>query len=200
MPLSLILLNGPPGSGKDTAAEHILQLFPTAVHMKFARPLKDAFVATFGYSRDWIETNKDTRLLGFDMTVREWLIAYSEDFMKPQCGNDIFGVLAGREVLDQLSPGSKAHRIFVFSDCGFTHEVNGLLAALFDTHVEDIRVQIIQLMRTGCTWDSRAPIDFRLGAAWPELRRFDPRHIDNNGSLGIFSRRISETVEPFLRG
>src|SRR5277367_2870726 len=105
----IILLNGPPSSGKDTGAKHIREflnhtpyqgrLLHTAMD-RFSLPVKRAFAGMMGVSctADGIVTQYEpikelpiARIGG--MSYRQWQIEFSEDFMKPKFGEAIFGQL-----------------------------------------------------------------------------------------------------------
>ena len=57
----LIMLNGPPGSGKDYATKIIMDelVDEEPVHMKLSKPLKDVVSNFFGASIEQLEENKD---------------------------------------------------------------------------------------------------------------------------------------------
>ena len=95
----IILLNGPPRCGKDYAGN--LLTGPGARVAKFAHVLKERTHAAYSIlhrgqpaPHDWFETTKDEPCGEFlGRTPREAYIAFSEQFMKPLHGVDIFGRL-----------------------------------------------------------------------------------------------------------
>jgi hypothetical protein len=123
-----IVLNGPPGSGKDFAAKLLVpfinQEYPwvQARHMKFAKPLKEAVhkLLAIPHSPEEMEGDKKdekTRLF-YGMSPREAYIAMSEDFAKKHFGTDVFGRLAVRQM--QFAANTNCA---VFSDGGFVEEL-----------------------------------------------------------------------------
>lgn len=154
MPQSIVLLNGPPRSGKDTLAEE-LALALGHSHMKFAQPLRDAIPAIFGLSQShWnhlLEEHKGKASLALmGRTPREAMIWLSESVCKPAFGEAFFGYqLAGR-----ITRG-KADRVIV-SDSGFQAEAMVLIDQF---GAENIR--LIRLHRDHCTFagDSRNYVD-----------------------------------------
>lgn len=119
----IILLNGPPRCGKDTAAEFLLANIIGSRHLKFAEPLKRAVPAMYGLKprqwKDLYENHKDEptpALLG--LSPRQAMISASEDWMKPLHGEDVFGKIAARSVRFGMPAGT-----VVVSDCGFDSEV-----------------------------------------------------------------------------
>lgn len=123
--MKFILLNGPPGCGKDTAAAQLIPYLKFS-HLKFAAPIKRMAAALLQCDQRWIEQNKDTFImpLGYDVkiTLRQFLIDLSEKFFKPLYGPEVFAHLLWGEVKKSSS------KLFVISDCGFQGEVTRLVS------------------------------------------------------------------------
>lgn len=124
----VIVLNGPPGSGKDFAVSKIVPYINfnykwlQAKHIKLAEPLKDATHKLHGIvlGPDYFEgdaKNKPTHMFS-GMSPRQAYISMSEDYAKPKFGNDFFGRTAVRRM-----NAMTAFNCFVFSDCGFVDEI-----------------------------------------------------------------------------
>ncbi len=149
--MAVILLNGPPGSGKDLGAWIIrTRILLNCSHMKFAQPLKEATHALFGLSRSQVkmmEENKDT-ILPFTSpyTPRQLYISMSEEYVKPTLGTGFFGTAA----LNQMKRFANPH--IVVSDCGFDEEVKEFVSE----HPKG-PVFLIELSRPDCSFihDSR---------------------------------------------
>ena len=79
----LIMLNGPPGSGKDYATKVIMDelVDEEPVHMKLSKPLKDVVSNFFGASIEQLEENKD-KATDFSMTFRDAQINVYEQVAK----------------------------------------------------------------------------------------------------------------------
>jgi len=127
--MKFILLNGPPGSGKDTVASHLIP-YLKFTHLKFAAPIKRMVAALLQCDQRTLEQIKDEpnralRFLNQDMirddTPRQLLIALSETLLKPRYGNSVFGNLLWTEATKSTS------KLFVISDCGFQTEVDRLI-------------------------------------------------------------------------
>jgi len=138
----IILLNGPPSSGKDTAAKHIRQILINttkigpdgAYHMRvaldrFSMPIKRAFAATMGLPIDedgncqpW-ESQKETIIPDFGISYRQWQIDFSESFLK-KYNEVIFGVLLARRIERKFTKGIA--NLIVVPDCGFQVEIDTL--------------------------------------------------------------------------
>ncbi len=118
--MNIILLNGPPGSGKDWAG---LALLPyQAQHLyKFATVLKDAMHTLLGMSlapTDMFEDDKNTpNPVFFGLSPRQAYIALSENFAKPTFGPSFFGQILLRKLI------SCRYDCVAITDCGFEAEI-----------------------------------------------------------------------------
>lgn len=117
--MKVLLLNGPPRSGKDYIGNHL----PWAA-VKFADPIVNFMLKVF--SVDMAQVSKDEphpALCG--RTPREAAIAYSERFCKPLFGIQYFGY----EALKKLEWLEKVRQdVSVFTDSGFVHEAEPVAA------------------------------------------------------------------------
>ena len=179
----VIFLNGKPRSGKDTVAEILIDNFDAKL-LKMTEPIDAAFQALFD-----LEDYEFTRLReqfkdelghlpsgpGYDASLRDFYIKFSEHFLKPLLGPDIFGRLAGHRMRYLLGLGNNV----VISDCGFRDEVK----AIADGIPESTDLYGIMVDRDGTEWDSREPVDF-------ESLGIDSITIDNNDSL----RQLEQVV------
>ena len=156
MDKKIVLLNGPPRSGKDTVSNLLFEYFKKesvkVEQCKFAQPIKD-FVRQFyfrgdQYLFDWYDNiEKDTAFpVLYGKTCREIQIAFAETFLKQLHGQEIFGHLA----IKRLSMSD--NDIFIFSDCGFIEECIPLL----DSFKKE-NIYLIKLYRENCSFsnDSR---------------------------------------------
>ena len=93
----IILLNGPPSSGKDTAAKFIRQwynndeisnIFNRCTLDRMSMPIKRAFAGTMNLpiTEDGevqpFESDKEAVIPQFGISYRQWQISFSEDFLK----------------------------------------------------------------------------------------------------------------------
>jgi len=150
--MKIVFLNGPPRSGKDTAAVFLQENWGFK-HLKFAKTLKQATHVLFGLSDidiDHFEASKDEPTpLFHGKTPREAYISLSEHYIKPVYGNDFWGKAALQEI-----QRSKADCI-VFSDCGFKKEIEPIIE-----HYGAKACLLIYLFRKGTNFnfDSRTYI------------------------------------------
>ena len=137
----IILLNGPPSSGKDTAAKHIRQVL-NQQHIndiwynprldRMSMPIKRAFAGTMGLpiTEDGIvepwESKKEEVIPEFGVSYRQWQIDFSEHFLKGYRG-DIFGELLISRIKRRFERGIA--NLLVIPDCGFQVEIETLYDA-----------------------------------------------------------------------
>ena len=177
----IILLNGPPGCGKDTIAKIIKKKIGSKDY-KMSKPIKDAFSALFGIQgqllHELLEERKDEAFFtaNANITPREVLIKLSEDFMKPLFGDDCFGQVA----INNL--GKIAWKHLTISDCGFNAEVPPITKA----HGCD-KVKAILISRDGCQWDSRETLNC-------SVLGIDEAHIDNIYDLELLETQVTRIL------
>lgn len=122
----IILLNAPPGAGKDTVAEAITRM-SKATRLEFkdslfriAKSIANISNELWNsiYTRELKEQPSD---LCFGLSPRDLLIKTSEEVVKPNFGVDFFGLDAAKKVEEVISGGA------VFSDSGFVEETQSLI-------------------------------------------------------------------------
>jgi len=154
----VVLFNGPPGAGKDTAAKLLMPHLMNATVEKFARTVKEGCHGLFGITNSTgqvvhhdhfepIKNKPNREFMG--MSPREAYIWYSEEVMKPKFGNDVFGRLTAERmsVVDS--------RLYLITDSGFIEEAMTLVNRFGVSNVI-----LVQLHRVGHTFegDSRSYI------------------------------------------
>ena len=194
-----IFFNGPPRSGKDTAAEatakYLDDVFDGAVfHLKFSALLKRKVHEFLGLpSNALFEETKGTRLPEFyGSTPREAYISISEDFAKPRFGEDIWCRLfwAEAERLIRAATLTTTGPIFlVISDLGFQVEIEYFLKRLATS-----QIAIGRLIRQGTSFDGdsrRYVFSNRGGLVWE-------KSLYNNKSVAEFGEVVRGFVRDFL--
>lgn len=199
----VILLNGPPNSGKDVSALILKDLFAEGEHRAFKDVLYQETAKYFNVDLGWLtsmatdRTTKEapTREL-FDRTLnplvrfalflfsfvrpvgfspRQALIHVSENIIKPRFGDTYFGLKLLSTIL-----ASGANYTFV-SDSGFLKELIPLVDAELD-------VTVIRLHREGCDYlgDSRRYLEDE------ELKDLGIRVIDikNDGTIADLREKL----------
>ncbi len=161
----IVLINGPPYSGKDDAGK-ILRRIRAARMYKMSRPLKDGLREFFGFGIDDvrdIEAHKDEHVVGLfspsspddvhtiPLSWRDVQISLSETWAKPLFGQAILGRLAVQYLSQPTS-----FDMTVITDVGFREEALPIVHAF---GVDNIL--LIQLTRKGCSFkgDSRSYIE-----------------------------------------
>lgn len=145
LPEYVVIVNGPPRSGKDTIAEYLSSRYGFVVK-SFKDALYDETAKRYSVTRDWIlngyEDNKDLphdELGG--KTKREALIDTSENEIKVKHGSDFFGQRAAESCLND-----KSNANIVFPDGGFEEEV-------VPVSWVSKRIFLIRIYRPGKTFD-----------------------------------------------
>lgn len=171
MAAKIIFLNGPPSSGKDTLANHLVNTYENVVKTKFATPLKEAAHTLLGIDYPTIEpeyllnttyedlyeyAKEETSPDFFNLTPRQFYIKLSEEFLKPIGGQGVFGYIwlrRNRAFLDNAD-------LIIVSDCGFLHEIEPIIKHVQPIIPDDIthnKCVLLRLHRADCNYsnDSR---------------------------------------------
>jgi len=123
-PTVAVLLNGPPGIGKDTLADRIAEVTKIK-KMEYKEGLRIATAKYFGVEQAVADMlfadrgKKEIKNIAFDgLTPREALIHVNSHLIKEH-GVSMVGVWAAEKVQKYVEEGEKA---FIFSDSGFQPE------------------------------------------------------------------------------
>lgn len=182
MAKKIILFNGPPRSGKDTASQIALDLLGERGRFyRFASPLKNAIHSLFGLhgvDEEWFTDVKNVAVPDlYDWTPRELYIWLSEDVVKPKFGKDFFGQ-AAVNYIRSLPDGVTV----VVSDCGFQNEVDVLIN---DFGADSVIV--VQMSRDGTCFD-----DDSRGDVTAPLYTYS---LANNGSKQLLVSAIFDILK-----
>lgn len=161
--MKIIVFNGPPRSGKDTAARALFETPQLSNHFRvfdrMSMPIKRAFGAAVGAPIDkWgnvepYESKKNEIIGMFGVSYRQWQIDFSERFMKPLYGEEIFANMFVARM--QSHPNNS---IVLVPDCGFAIELTTLVK-VFGT--ENIILWRIHKNETSYEGDSRSNLNPR---------------------------------------
>lgn len=182
MQKKIVLLNGPPRSGKDTAGNFLQTRYNFRLE-KFAQPIRDAMCTLFGIEDKDIEELKHISMMG-GHTLRQWMIGYSEDYLKKYGGSRVFGELLVRRIEPYMH--SPRHAGVAITDSGFREEGE----AVIDTYGAE-NVHLVQIHRPDCSFkgDSRSYI---------ELSGIEPTIIHNDGTIWDFKAKLMDVVAPLV--
>lgn len=163
-----LFLNGPPGSGKSTLAKMICEAEPSAWRESFAEPIRQMVLSVFFPECDpfappidlraqevknsWLidlANIRDSICRAEDapsaITIRGVMIEFSEQFMKPRFGSDIFGRLCFKRCIEQ----TLFYQHFVIDDSGFEDEAKYIIQK-----VGAANCHLVRLHRSGCNFSS----------------------------------------------
>lgn len=181
----IVLLNGPPNSGKDVIASHIVETMD-GKHVEFKESLFKLVKMLYGISDERFEELYSRELKEVPMaelggiSIRDAMIHVSEDVVKPNFGNDYFG--------RALSSSIRQGAVNVISDGGFEEEV----VPLTMKYGKD-NILVIKLYRDGCTFDG----DSRDYLPWNFGLNYHLTQLHNNGTLEDAFEGASEIVRRF---
>ena len=184
----VVFINGPPRSGKDEAANVIQFLcFLNDLNcrvLKMAEPIRKVVCALLGWDTSIEKQKSEPFWFGKGKSLRDFMISFSEDFMKPQYGEDIFGRFAAREIKKTNQEYPKDDMVYVFSDAGFECEISPILK-----EIEFDRVVLLKLTRKGYTFKNDSRSYIAGGDSFTDIIE-----IENNGSLADFKRVVREKI------
>lgn len=185
-----MFFNGPPRSGKDTAANALASTIPRSRVMKFAGVLKRSVHLDYGLPPelpdDAFESCKDTpHPAFFYKTPRQAYIQKSEERQKPFLGKDIYGKTLLRRMWRAYQ---QRVRTFLISDSGFADEAEPILDVVGRQNAMLIR---IFAKERGCTFQN----DSRSYIYIPTIAMFD---IENNSTVSKFYDEVLCKVLNFL--
>lgn len=144
-------LNGPAHAGKSTIAKVLAEQDKNLSVCSFAEPIRMALLSTFHPEQmtQGIDLRdggiKASLIPGTGVTYRQWMVSFSESFMKPLFGKQIFGDLAKRSC-EELT---MYYDRFVFDDARFFEEIRPFALA-FGGH----NILIVRVERSGSSWAS----------------------------------------------
>lgn len=181
----IILLNGPPSSGKDTAARHIRELYnllsftddigdnhylkninKRCILDRMSMPIKRAFAGTMGLPitddgivEPW-ESRKEEIIPEFGISYRQWQIDFSESFLKCY-RQEIFGELLAARIACRFQ--KNIANLIVIPDCGFSIEID----VIYHTFGHE-NILLVRCHRPGFTFqgDSRSYVRAPKGCAF----------------------------------
>ena len=178
-----LFINGPPGSGKSTLASLLTESNPDTFRESFAEPIREMIYSVF-FPSDIVTRPIDLRsspvksanLLSLakmgesfrspSPSVREVMIAFSETFMKPTFGEDIFG----RLLFKRCEEHRAFYSHFIIDDCGFTSEASYVIS-----RVGPDACHLIRLHRAGTSYSN----DSRGYVSLPGVQTLD---LNNDGT------------------
>lgn len=184
----IIFINGPPGSGKTTAASFLSTRLINCAEFESSMCLRSAlrWLLAIPFESDpFSPQNKDQPMQELNgISPRTAMIALAEDYMKPVFGKAIFGEVMAR----QMSKAIWSHAIV--SGIGFDIEAYTIIQAFKGRQLE-----CLSLFRDGCTFkgDSRNYLDcLALGIRESTVK--------NDFDLDMFEEQIDRMYKTWVKG
>lgn len=182
----LIMLSAPPRAGKDTFYNVAACLDSLKyVRLSFAEELKRLTHAALGIEKppSYFEEVKDESVKCFyDKTPREAYIAFSENFMKPLAGKDVWGKI----IYDRIEKAIiDFNETVIITDLGFKDEAEYICSQ----KITKEEIAIVHIYRPGTDFskDSRNYV---------EIQGVKTFHLDNPGE-GYFEKYV-ENIKNLL--
>ena len=183
--MRVVLLNGPPRSGKDTIGEMLYCDLPSAGLFKFSQPIIDYMRDVHGIDMRTVEKDEPHDAL-CGRTPREVAIAYSERMCKPLFGEAYFGDLLAREVESQAAQNDGL--VAIVTDSGFRVEAQALARKVGPQNVLLVRVS---RHGTDFAGDSRS--------YWPRVRGMrEVKFANDGGDLGDLHLKVRRELLPLV--
>lgn len=198
----IVLFNGPPRSGKDTAARACMESEDLngfyRVFDRMSMPLKRAFAGMMNKSIDrWgnVETYEDQKEKTWAAgpiyeSYRQWQIDFSDKFMRPLYGDNVLARLFMQRQFNQ-SPDAV---IFV-PDCGFDIEYKTLSDAFLPHNV-----LVVKIYRPGADFSNDSRNYLKVGSFGDKRDSEHVIHISNSGTEAEFTRKVITRVGRWLTG
>lgn len=141
----VIVLNGPPQSGKDTIVKYLINNWPDVFErLKFATPLKEACHVLCGEAsghEDFEVTKDEPCNFFFGVSPREFYIDIGE-YVKRRYTQEFFGMVFLRRY--RWLGVEQSKKVVLITDCGFGQELEPLIR-----YFENENMCLIRIRREG---------------------------------------------------
>lgn len=203
MTQKIILFNGPPRSGKDTAARFLfghpdMQKY-FCVFERMSMPIKKMFAAMMAVPIDkWgnvdgYEARKEEPVTVLGESYRQWQIDCSERFMKPLYGEPVFARLFVSRVHRQHKAG-----VILVPDCGFDIEYSTLCEAFGKENI-----LVVKIYRPGVDWSKDSRNYLKVGSnfvvAQYDVAYHNVAHVMNSTTVHEFELKVLKLVKEWLK-
>jgi hypothetical protein len=201
-----IVINGPPDSGKDTAANFIVSFIRRnaahlcPMHIKFSEPLKKSAHALFDVFHNWDyydskEGRSQKNLANGDflgLSPREAYIAMHQKILDEMFGPEALGFIMRKRIVRHNSV-----QVFISSDGGFVDELEPIINLLGQRSV-----LLIELHAVGKTFegDNRNYCGEEAKKRWPKITLVRlPNTIGSADDKDLFRILCEGTAKKFLQ-
>lgn len=184
----IVFINGPPSSGKTTAARFLSSRLKNCAEFESSMCLRGAlrWMLAIPYGSDpFSPQNKDLPMQELNgLTPRQAMIKLAQDYMKPLFGDDVFGHVVVRHMAGAIWSNA------IVSGLGFDLEALVIVKAF-----KGYQIECLKLYKEGCSFDndSRDYLDC-LGLG---IREFT---VINSFGLDMFEEQIDRVCETWSKG
>jgi hypothetical protein len=185
--MKILLLNGPPNSGKDEVLKILVKLGYWVYPEKFAKPLRAAVCGLLGIEDAELEDLKRK-----DHRVRQLMIGISQLVAKPTMGQDFFAKSCAERIAVNGIHRFGGRNGTVITDCGFQHELDSFIEHLQAAEAP-LELELWSLYREGCSFsgDSRERVILSEGAG-------KMVNINNYGTLDDLQYLVGHLARQFF--
>jgi hypothetical protein len=197
----IILFNGPPRCGKDTAARACLEAEDLngyfRIFERMSRPLKRSFAGLAGANFDrfdnleYFEEHKEDPWTPLGVSYRQFQIDMSEKFMKKCYGDSVFG----RLFIQRVQRKQHVDAVAFVPDCGFDTEYTTLVNGFGSENV-----LVVKIYRPGTDFKSDSRNYLKVGSFGDKRDTEHVIHTNNAGTENEFKQKIVSRVGKWLNG
>ena len=177
----IILLNGPPRCGKDTAARFIHLALHNTGDYKMSRPLKAAVIKFFDLTLE--QTKMSTNYPDMQYGWFQGLTYREAQIIQFRAYEEKLGKIYLAEMAVNYIRANMTNRHIVISDSGMSEESQFMVKAFGNN-----KVCLIQIKREGCNFDN----DIR---EYVNISCMEQAWIDNKYDLELYESQVNKVLK-----
>lgn len=200
--LNLYLFNGPPRVGKDTLVNG-LSKSNHGIKFSLAEPIRSTLYNIFPYINDSnIDDLKNKNLFindttETDITGRQFMIDYAENYIKPKFGKHIFIQLLIKKIINL---DNKNNNIGIYddtlniyiSDLGFKEEFDCIINNSIINNKYKVKFYLIRLHNENCSFDNDSRSYIKLEKSSNFIKVYDIENKKNG--ISNFIKEVQDII------